>query len=167
MPQELLEALPRIVAEVSYYSCLIYCGQPDAEFAARLREDLKSRGVCCWLYEMDRTAEERTWGEIGMRRREAERMVVLCSAEALVRDGALKEIWEQIDEDADKLVPISLDDLWREAGFKVMRDANDLKPFLEERNYTDFANKPYREALEDLLKGLRREARLQAEARAS
>jgi hypothetical protein len=158
VPEELLKEIPRIVAEVKYYSCFISYGQPDLEFATKLYEDLKARGVPCWLYEMDKTVGERTWRQIKEKLGEYERMVVLCSGAALVRDGVLKEIEEQIDEDPDKMVPISLEDLWKEHGFKVMRNpqARDLKPFLLDRNYADFANKSYEEALEELLKGLRR-----------
>ena len=94
VPQGLLEALPRILAEVKYCSCFIAYGQPDVEFARKLCEDLEGRGVSCWLYDMDATPGDRTWREIGRRRREAEKMVVLCSAGALVRDGVLKEIEE-------------------------------------------------------------------------
>ena len=88
-------------------------------------------------------------------------MVVLCSAAALVRPGVRKEIEEQIDEDADKLVPISLDDLWTQSGFLVVRDGRDLKPFLVERNRLDFSGWEadqgrYDQALELLLKGLTR-----------
>lgn len=120
-----------------------------------LCKNLESRGVSCWLYAMDATPGERTWEEIGKRRREAEKMIVLCSAQALVRDGVLKEIEEQIDEDPDKMVPVSLDNLWKERGFRVMRGNRDLKPFLLERNYADFT-KSYQEALERLIKGLER-----------
>ncbi|GAG44638.1 unnamed protein product, partial [marine sediment metagenome] len=82
VPEELLEALPGIVAEVKYYSCFIAYGQPDVEFARKLCEDLEGKGVSCWLYDMDATVGERTWREIGEKRRGAEKMVVLCSAEA-------------------------------------------------------------------------------------
>jgi uncharacterized protein YjbI with pentapeptide repeats len=156
VPQELLEALPRILAEVKYYTCFVCYGQPDLEFAQKLCKDLEARGVSCWLYDMDATPGERTWREIGRKRREAEKMVVLCSAKALVRDGALKEIEEQIDEDPDKMVPISLDDLWKEKGARVMRGDRDLKPYLLDKNYADFANLSYEEALERLLAGLKR-----------
>lgn len=106
---------------------------------------------------MDATVGERTWGEIGQKRQEAEKMVVLCSIQALMRDGVLKEIEEQMDEDPDKMVPISLENLWEEKGFKVVgRGDRDLKPFLLDKNYADFANRPYEEALERLLRGLRR-----------
>lgn len=63
-------------------------------------------------------------------------------------------IEEQVGEDPHKMVPISLDDLWREPGFKVIRGTGDLKPFLLERNHADFGNLPYEEAMERLLKGL-------------
>lgn len=156
VPPELLDALPGIVADVKYYTCFISYGHPDVAFATKLRQDLEARGVSCWLYDMDATVGEPTWREIGNMRREADKMVVLCSGEALIRPGVLKEIEEQKDEDPDKVLPISLDNLWKEPGFKVMRDSRDLKPFLLDRNYADFANLPYDDALERLLTGLRR-----------
>jgi hypothetical protein len=161
VPKELLDTLHKIVSEIEYYSCFISYGQPDLEFAKKLKGDLEVRGLSCWTYEMDKTPGKRTWQEIGTKRREADKMVLLCSSAALVRDGVLKEIEEQIDEEPGKMVPISLDDLWKERGFRVQRVDRDLKPFLIERNYADFAgwdSKParYDKALEELLKGLRR-----------
>ena len=157
VPEELLRDLPRLVAEVKYYSCFVCYGQPDVTFAKKLCQDLEARGVSCWLYDMDATVGEPTWGEIGRMRRQADKMVVLCSGQALVRPGMLKEIEEQIDEGLDKLVPISLDDFWKHPGLKVMRDGRDLKPFLLDRNYADFTNLPYQQALERLLAGLGRQ----------
>ena len=156
VPQELFDALPRIIAEVKYYSCFIVYGEPDREFAQKLYRELRTKGILSWLYAVDATVGERTWKEIGQKRRGAEKIVVLCSAQALVRDGVLKEIEEQIDEDPDKLVPISLDNLWKHPGFKAIRGTRDLKPFLINRNYADFANFPDEEAFERLLKGLER-----------
>ena len=157
VPQELLDALPAIVAEVKYYPCFISYGQPDLAFAQKLYADLEARGVSCWLYAMDATPGARNWKEIGDKRRGADKVLVLCSAPSLIRDGVLKEIEEQIDDDPDKLVPISLDDLWKEKGFRVMRVDRDLKPFLHDRNYADFASLPCEEAMERLLRGLRRQ----------
>ncbi len=156
VPEELLNALPRIIAEVKYSNCFISYGQLDGKLATKLREDLTASGITCWLYELDSTPGVRTWQEISMKRREAENMVLLCSAEALVRDGVLKELEEQIDENPDKIIPISLDDLWKHPGFRVMRGQRDLKPFLLDRNYADFANMEYAEALKRLLRGLER-----------
>lgn len=157
IPRVLLETLPKILAEVKYCSAFVCYGQPDLNFAEKLVRDLKSRGVSCWLYSLDATPGERTWREITSRRREAEKMVVLCSAKALIRDGVLKEIEEQIDEEPDKIVPISLDDTWKQHGFLVKRAQRDLKPFLLERNYADFSDpSKYNQSLLRLLKGLKR-----------
>jgi len=157
VPKELLDALPRIVGEVKYCSCFLCYGEPDKVFAEKLRDNLVAPGVSCWLYSMDATPGERTWREIGDKRRGAEKMVVLCSAQALIRDGVLKEIEEQIDEEPNKMVPVSLDNLWKESGFRIMRGNRDLKPFLLERNYADFSGEAsYRETLERLLRGLER-----------
>lgn len=156
VPPELQDALPSIMAKVKYYNCFISYGEPNLEFARKLRQELDARGVSCWLYDADSTVGERSWKEISQQRRKADKLVAICSAEALVRDGFLKEIEEQIDEDHDKLVPISFDNLWKHPGFKVVRGTRDLKPFLLERNYADFANLSYEEAFKRLLKGLRR-----------
>lgn len=85
-------------------------------------------------------------------------MIVLCSAGTLVRNGALREIEEQIDEDADKIVPISLDKIWKDPGFAVKRGDRDLKPFLLQRNYIDFNTKRsrlYEKSLQRLLGALK------------
>jgi hypothetical protein len=77
----------------------------------------------------------------------------------LIRDGALKEIEEQIDEDPDKMIPISRDNDWTQPGFRVVRGTNDLKPFLLDKNYADFSDDArYEDALQSLLKALRRKA---------
>jgi hypothetical protein len=157
VPRELLAELPRIVAEVKYYSCFICYGQPDVDFAKRLRGDLAANGVPCWLYDLNATPGERTWQEIGRERRQADKMVVVCSVKALLRDGVLKEIEEQIDEDPDKMVPISRDDIWIQTGFRVVRGSRDLGPFLRDRNYADFSDDSlHDDSLQRLLKALRR-----------
>lgn len=94
VPTQLLHDLPRILAEVKYCSCFICYGQPDVNLATRLVDDLRAKGVSCWLYDMDATPGKKTWGEITIERREKERMIVLCSIKALVRDGVKKEIEE-------------------------------------------------------------------------
>jgi uncharacterized protein YjbI with pentapeptide repeats len=159
VPKELLTALPRIVGEVEYYSCFVSYGQPDLGFAKKLRDDLAARGVACWLYDLDATPGERTRKEIGEARRQADKMVVICSAAALIRDGVLNEIEDQIDEDPDKMVPIARDDIWIQSGFRVVRGSRDLGPFLRDRNYADFSDESrYEESLRRLLKALRRKA---------
>jgi len=157
VPKELLDALPGIIAEVKYYSCFISYGEQDYAFADKMCSDLKAKGVSCWLYSKDATPGKRTQSEIVEMRRGAEKMVTFCSAESLTQAGVLKEIEEQIDEDPDKMVPISLDNIWKKDNFLVMRANRNLKPFLLDRNYADFSSAiPYDKALEKLLKGLER-----------
>lgn len=157
VPKELLDVLTQALAEVKYYTCFVCYGSPDEAFAERLVADFRERGVSCWIYSMDATPGERTWREISLKRQEAEKFIVLCSARALVRDGVKKEIEEQIDEDPDKIIPISLDNIWKEEGFRVIRGSRDLKPFLLERNYADFIDESnYENSLNRLLSTLRR-----------
>lgn len=157
VPKQLLDGIPQVVAKIKYCSCFVAYGEPDKSYAERLKRDFIVKGLSCWVYSLDSTPGERTWPEISRRRREAEKMIVMCSAKSLVRDGVLKEIEEQIDENPDKMVPISLDDTWKAAGFPVRRGERDLKPFLLERNYADFSDeKEYKQEFERLLRGLKK-----------
>lgn len=157
VPKQLLDALPKILGEAKYGSCFVCYGEPDKSFAENLVKDLRAKGVSCWLYSMDYTPGKRIWKEIRQMRQETEKMIVLCSARALVRDGVQKEIEEQIDEEPDKIVPISLDNLWKEKGFRVMRGDRDLKPFIMERNYVNFDHRSkYNDSLRRLLRGIER-----------
>ncbi len=157
VPKELLDSIPKIIGEVKYCPTYIAYGQPDVNFARRLKSDLTTNDVSCWLYDTDKTAGERTWKEIRHEMQRAEKVIVLCSAKALVRDGLLKEIEEQIDRDRDKLIAVSLDDLWKQDGFHVTRGSRNLKPDLMNKNWVDFIhNSTYDHSLNELLKGLRR-----------
>jgi 1-acyl-sn-glycerol-3-phosphate acyltransferase len=131
-------------------------------FAKKLCEDLKARGVSCWFFPEDAKVGSPLWREIGKARRGADKVIITCSADSLVRDGLLKEIEETADDDPSRLVPISLDNIWREQGFLAPRGARDLKPFLLNQIYADFVGwekdeKTYQKGLEKLLKGLERE----------
>lgn len=156
VPAAVLDALPRIAAADIYCTTLISYGSPDAAFATRLRDSLVREGVSCWLYELDATPGEPTWPEIFKEMQRRDKTIVVCSAAALLRNGVRKELDRLIDESRDKLVPISLDNLWTDPNFTVMWGDRDLKPFLMERNYADFAKLAYDEALQRLLKALRR-----------
>lgn len=106
---------------------------------------------------LDFTAGERTWAEIAGKMREAERMILICSARSLVRDGILKEIEMVIDDNPDKIIPISLDDVWRDENFKVRRAERNLRPYIDERNRVDFSNEAhYKASFKRLLNALAR-----------
>lgn len=157
---EEMAQLPLYMARIAnYHSCFIAYGEPDRGFAEKLYEDLVARGITCWLYSIDAIPGERTQREIGSKRRQAGKFIVLCSSEGLVRDGLLKEIEEQIDEDPNKMVPISLDELWKHPGFRIVRGSRDLKPFLLDKNYADFGESAdYGESFLHLLQGLEQHA---------
>lgn len=157
VPRELLDTFSSILAKIKYKTAFIAYEEPDIKFAERLHNDLIKNGISCWLYKTDKTDFEKTWREIGNKRREAEKFIVLCSSQSLVRDGLLKELEEQVDEDVEKLAPISLDELWKQNGFLVMRAGRNLKPYIQDRNYADFgSNFNYKENFEKLLKALKK-----------
>jgi hypothetical protein len=156
VPPEVTEQVRQLAGSVTYNSCFISYGQPDLEFAKKLLEDLRKHGVSCWLYDMDATPGRHTWREISARRAEADKMLVLCSAPALVRDGVLREVEQQLDEESDKIVPVSIDDLWLEPGFSITRGNHDLKTSLTELNRVDIVRLGYEEGLLRLLNALRR-----------
>ncbi len=140
-----------------YFSCFISYGQPDLELAKRLVADLMEKGVPCWFYDKNAMPGARTQQEIVQNRREAEKVITLCSVRSLIREGVLSEIDDQIREDPDKLIPISLDDVWQHRGFRVMWNSRDLKPLLQERNYADFSDESaYQTSFAKLLAALER-----------
>ena len=158
VPSELLNALPSIVREIRYYSCFISYGEPDRGFAERLRNDLIAHGVSCWLYAKDHTPGQPSRTEIMQARRQAEKMIIVCSLKGLLQDNFKNEIEDQADEAPDKILPVCLDKDSRHDGFQIKRGGRDLKPFLMEPNYVDFSDpSKYEQSLEGLLTGLRRQ----------
>lgn len=155
VPSELLSVLPGILKKVRYCTCFISYGEPDKEFAERLRNDLVSKGTSCWFYRKDAIPGPPVWKLIKEKLKEFDKMLLVCSAESLTQAGVLKEIEEQVDEDWEKIVPVCLDNVWRKDNFLIERAGRDLKPFIIERTHADFSSTiPYDEALEKLLKGL-------------
>jgi len=157
VPKNLLDSLPEIIADIEYCNSFVCYGEPDKIFAERIVRDLKAKGAQCWIYPLDSTIGKRTWPEIDQKRGEAERVIVLCSAASLIREGVQKEIDKQINEDPEKMIPISLDNVWRQEGFTVKRGNRDLKQSLLDHNYADFCDlSKYDASLDRLLKGLKK-----------
>lgn len=135
--------------------CFICYGEPDILFAKKINNALKYRGIQTWMYAMDYTPGQRTWKEIIENRRVSHKFLVICSIASLSRNGVLKEIEQQIDEDLDKIIPIYVDSSWTSPSFRIERGGNNLKPFLLDRNYADFVNKSFDEAISRLVKAIR------------
>ena len=161
VPGELLRALPDIVGNILYHTCIISYTQPDRSFAETLQTDLIVHGASCWLFSADHTPQERTRTGIVQRRQTAERVILLCSSAALAQDSFLNEIEDRIEEDEDSIAVVSLNQLWDHHGKLVMRSGRDLAPFLQDRSYADFGDStPYEESLAGLLERLERGDRL-------
>ena len=154
--QELIETLPGIKAKIKYDTCLISYGAPDLIIAGALKESLTARGVSCWFYDSDKTIGKRLWHEIEEQLDKRDRMIVVCSESSLQREAVKKEIDKQIDKNPEKLVPVSVDNEWIKDEFQAKWAGRDLKSWLLDRNYADFASKRFEDALEDLLNGLKR-----------
>ena len=135
-------------------SCFISYGQPDAKIARRLYDALRNMGIEVWLYEMNSTVGKRIWKEIKEQMRSSGRLLVICSAESLKRDGVLKEIETQVDDEPDKIIPISLDDMWRKPAFRIRRGKFDLKQYLVERTFVDLGKLSFRDAVKRLVLSL-------------
>ena len=157
MPQKLLDALPQIVSEIEYCTCFISYGEPDREFAEKLRDDLVARGVPCWLFSLDRTPGQPLDMEVEQNIQRADKMIVVCSQKSLVREGVLNELKKQVNKSVDDIVPVSLDNRWQRDDFPVEWQGQNLKPFLTRQIYADFSESKYEEELERLLKGLQRQ----------
>ena len=128
VPASLLEALPAIANEIRYHSAFVAYGEPDLAFAKRLYGDLLSKGVSCWMFTL---WTPRQVGQPGMRLAKSGEKPEGSSFSARLQDscemGRQKEIEDQMDDDPDKIIPISRDDLWRAPGFQVQRSSTGLE----------------------------------------
>ena len=95
------------------------------------------------MYGLDSTAGERTWAEIDQMRQTNDKKLLVASVASLRRDGVLKEIEKQVDENPEKILVISRDHRWTAPRFPVSRAQRDLKPFLMDKNYVDFGSLCY------------------------
>jgi hypothetical protein len=158
---EQLKAVKRILnrargkqANDGFDSCFISYGHPDQNFALRLYRDLKKRNIECWIYDEDSLPGGSTWESIDNARKFAERMLIICSSKSLEREGVKKELERQVDENCDKLIPISVDTEWLREELFIARGLGNLIPFLRKRDYADFVNRSYPKALKRLIRAL-------------
>ena len=153
----LLDALPEIITAIKYCSCFVCYGEPDKTFAEELVKNLKSKGIRSWIFSLDSTPGQKLWKQVTEKRQKLDKMIVLCSEKSLTRPGVKKELEEQIDEDPEKIVPISLDNIWTQEGFSIIRDGRDLKQYLMDFIYADFSDRTkYEHAFSKLLKALKK-----------
>lgn len=142
-----------------YYSCFISYGTPDEDFARRLRGRLESAGVRCWLSCEDAVPGDKTWEAIDVQLQRSARMLVVCSAASLVREGVQRELVKQIVRAPKAIIPLSLDEVWRARSFVVSREGHDLKSALMDRFRVDFHALEFDEGFQRLLGALTKRRR--------
>ncbi len=170
VPRTLLDYLPDLLETepIQFFSCFISYGGEDGEFAQRLYDDLRSRDIRCWKYDVDAIVGREVWGNISRAIVLHEKMIVICSQSSLERPGVLGEIEralqkeEQLkrqqaekgnaDMDTDVLVPVRLDDYVLDA-WDYPRAADVKKKHIGDFREWQDATK-YEEAFEQLLRAL-------------
>ena len=151
---ECLKELPSIVKATKYCSCFIAFGGPDQGFAARLDQSLGKKGIERWFFPKDAVAGQPTLEEERRARKNADKVIVVCSGAGLGQAGLLREIDETAQENPKKLIPILKDTAWLHQSYHIRRDDHDLKPYLQSTVWVDFSSKKYREALRGLVAAL-------------
>lgn len=148
--------------DARYRSCFISYGSPDEAIAGGLWRALRFRRVECYLYCEDSKPGEPVWKSIGKELRSKNRMLVICSARSLAREGMRKEISRQVDEDPNKIIPLSLNDDWRQPDFSIEWEGRDLKPYLADTNGVDLSRRGDERAVNAILGALQKPKRSNA-----
>jgi hypothetical protein len=99
---------------LEFYSCFISHGSPDERFVDRLTKDLIARGISTWHYRKDMTIGGLLKPQIGEAIKMWDKLLLVCSKDALARQPVIDEIIEAIEfegqQGSEKLFPIRLDD---------------------------------------------------------
>jgi hypothetical protein len=136
--------------------CVILHANRDAEFAARLRLDLMANGVRCWFLP-----EDISWSGIDLERTPYDRVVVVCSRNALESRPLVAEVKAALDrEDGEQrecVLAVRVDDYLYDEWQHAQKDALLRKEVGDFRNWRDADL--YRSALDHLLDALRNSAR--------
>jgi hypothetical protein len=137
-------------------STFLSYGGSDSEFALKLRDDLQRNGVETFFFASDAIPGERLHDVMRRGVNKYDRIVVICSEDALRRPGVRNEIQESFarearDGGAAYVIPVAIDDF-------VYKSNDELVRALRDRVVADFTNiKKYEIAFPRLLRALRRE----------
>ena len=144
VPENLIAELPRLTGKAfDFHTCFISFAEPDAVFAQKLRNDLQSAGVRCWLWKEDARMGHDIFKSIDAAIKEYDKLIMICSANSLNSPAVLREIERALQkEDAlvkqgkksEVLFPIRLDD-YVISGWDHHRQAD-----LVRKNIGDFRN---------------------------
>lgn len=115
VPETLIAYIPSLVRRaLDYYTCFISHSGRDRRFCDRLHSDLQAKGVRVWYFYEDARWGEPVWGEIDQSIRSYDKLVVVCSKDALQSGPVLREIERALQredrEGKNVLFPLTIDD---------------------------------------------------------
>lgn len=143
--------LNRAVGKPFNGSCFISYGTPNLDFARSIHDYVTNvLGMEVFFYPAENTPGDSIWREIIEKLGTVDKVLVVCSARSLQRDGFLREIDHLARHDPSKILPISMDDAWKQPRYSVRFGSTELKPVLLERNLIDFGAQNIEAALRHL-----------------
>jgi len=159
VPKILIDNIRYLVDEnpIEYYRCFLSFGEPDKEFATKLRSDLVNAGISVYFWPEDHKDGVKTQKEIHEKIYDCDKLLIVCSQESLARPPVVREIelalQRELSEGKDLLFPIMIDDYV--LNNQHLYPNSDLK----NNNMSDFCGcekdmGKYREAFKRLMKGL-------------
>jgi hypothetical protein len=77
---------------IAFYSCFISYARNNSDFADRLHTDLQTQNVVCWKDTHDLHAGQKWEEQIGRAIKEHDKLVLICSRQAVYRPNVIKEI---------------------------------------------------------------------------
>jgi hypothetical protein len=99
---------------IQYYSCFLSHAGTDKDFAVRLRQDLITNNVSCWLDRSDMQGGRFFRAQINEAIKLHDKLILVCSRVAMDRDNVIDEVRQararERDTGKQMLFPIRLDD---------------------------------------------------------
>jgi hypothetical protein len=166
LTDELINFLPSVLKNrKQFYSCFISYSAHDKEFAARIYDDLQSKGIRCWFAEHDVSAGRKLHEQIHEAIRHHDRLLLVLSRHSMNSEWVRTEISEARQKELNQgvrvllpigLVPFSTIREWRCFDADMGKDsAREIREYY----IPDFSNwknpHSYQKAFEGLVRDLR------------
>lgn len=163
VPKNLIDASPSLIGNPSeYYACFISHSSKNQDFADRLKKDLQSQGVRCWLASESIKGGRKIRHEIDKMVKMQDMLLLILSQNSIASFWMENEVGAALERERVKknyindnqvLFPITIDDsifTTKKAWAEMIRTSRDMSDF---RNWQDPTL--YGVALERFVKDLR------------